>query len=119
MTNGLFGAKGQNNDWFVFENALGKDAKRIVACVNACAEFDDPEFIIRIMKGIRVAEGGLPDLKDALSLMEKLKAERDELLAALKFCRSVIHNSGMFERSEQIAVDQADAAIAKIEGGQS
>jgi hypothetical protein len=84
MSNGFFGAKGQNNDWFVFENALEKDAKRIVACVNACAEFDDPEFIIRIMKGIRVAEGGLPDLKDALSMMEKLKAEQAELLDGIQ-----------------------------------
>ncbi len=77
MTNGLFGAKGQNNDWFVFENALEKDAKRIVACVNACAGIDAPEQWVAIAKThIEVSEA-------QANQNQRLKAEIEQLKAQL------------------------------------
>ncbi len=93
MTNGLFGAKGQNNDWFVFENALEKDAKRIVACVNACEGIDDPELWVKDSKVIRMKLIALEEInrENAIrgqSYMEechneiiKLKAEIEQLKA--------------------------------------
>lgn len=43
-------------------------------------------------------------------------AAAPELLAALKFCLSVIEDQGVFDASEKIAVKKALAAIAKATG---
>lgn len=39
-----------------------------------------------------------------------------ELLKALKFCKSVIVSAGVFDRSEEIAIEMAEIAINKAEG---
>lgn len=43
----------------------------------------------------------------------KLIAAAPDLLSALIFCQSVIKSQGMFDRSEQMAYDKAEAAIKK------
>lgn len=54
---------------------------------------------------------------DAMNERDQLKAQRDELLAALKFCQSVLKKNGIFDVSDRMAVDIATAAIGKAEGG--
>jgi hypothetical protein len=68
------------------------NAKRIVDCVNACAGMDYP-----------------------LERITELRDHRKRLLDVLKLCRSVIEEGGMFERSEQIAFEEASVVIAEIE----
>jgi hypothetical protein len=52
-------------------------------------------------------------LPDQQKKIVQLMAAAPELLEALIFCKSVIEQSGMFDRSEQLAFDAADAAIKK------
>lgn len=92
---------------------------------------DNPESWVKDSKVIRMklialeeinrenAIHGQSHMEECHNEIIKLKAERDELLAALKFCSSVIRHTGMFERSEQIAVDMANKAIAKTEADDS
>ena len=87
----MWGAKSHISDWFVFEFALEKDAARIVACVNACAGMDDPAAEI-----------------------ERLRAERGELLAALE---NLIAWANIKDGSpSQQLRDDAMTAIAKAKG---
>jgi hypothetical protein len=46
-----------------------------------------------------------------------LIAAAPDLLEALEFCASVLKEGGLFERSEQIAFDQATSSITKAKGG--
>lgn len=80
----FYGARGENNDWFIFENALEKDAARIVACVNACKGMYDPESVISLMKSIRVGADCGPDLGHLLADYERLRARVSELEEQLK-----------------------------------
>lgn len=81
-----------------------EDARRVVACVNACAGIptDDLEAS---------PEHGLPHLAEfAVSLV----AQRDELLAALETLARSLPQIGC-ERAQMM--DYANAAIAKAKGG--
>jgi hypothetical protein len=46
----------------------------------------DPETVWRWMRSVKVNIAGTPDFKALLTEMEALKAERDELAAALTAC---------------------------------
>jgi hypothetical protein len=75
----------QGDYWPIIpECSTGENFARIVACVNACAGMDDPELVIRWMKSIPVGKDYGPDLISLLKEMEKLKAQRDELLKSLE-----------------------------------
>lgn len=47
---------------------------------------------------------------------DPLYASAPKMLEALKFCRSVMVSNGIFERSEQLALEMADEAIARAKG---
>ena len=74
------------------------DARRIVACVNACAELDTEEL-----------EREPTSIKKALENSAIWHQQRDELLAALKLCR--------FDSLNMTIADMQfiSAAIAKAE----
>lgn len=94
------------------------NAHRIVACVNACAGMGDPEMVVRMMKGIKVASSKVTDegaaitfdFSEAVEIMNEMAKQRDELLAALEKCRKF---APMFGMSHMIAA-VADEAIAKV-----
>lgn len=77
-----------DNTWEV--NAA--NTKRIVACVNAFAGVSDPEMFMRLMKGVKVKENKVTDngvlitfdVEQAIQQLNDLKAQRDELLDALR-----------------------------------
>jgi hypothetical protein len=72
-------------------------------------------FAIRPQAGPTLAF--LPDERiDIAEANAQLIAAAPELLEALKFCKSVIEANGMWELSEQMAVNHAVAAIAKATG---
>lgn len=54
----------------------------------------------------------------ALGVIDRLRRERDELLAALRLCRAIIgsESKGARIRAQPEAIALADAAIAKAEG---
>lgn len=52
-------------------------------------------------------------VKGKIQVMDESKQAIEELSEALYFCRSVIISNGVFERSEQIAVDKATKALKK------
>ena len=56
------------------------------------------------------------DSYDFLCNNANLIAAAPELLEALAFCRSVIRSQGMFDASERMAVEKADAALARARG---
>lgn len=78
-------------------------------------------------KGYRIAGGGdgfyiadvYPMDEDGAEggANASLIAAAPELLAALEFCHSVIREGGLWDMSERMAVDKANAAIAKAKGG--
>lgn len=70
-----YGAKSSQSDWLLFENALEKDAKRIVACVNACAGFSEAE---------------LENLGNLKAMHETIVAERNALLNEVERLRKLI-----------------------------
>lgn len=94
----------------VYENAGEANARRIVACVNACSRFSTEHLENYPL----ISEHGF-------SMYESVKAQRDELLAALK------RISAWNEHTVKFAVDHgsngvrdlyrsiADDAIAKCE----
>lgn len=56
------------------------NAERIVACVNACAGFDNPEFVIRFMKTIKVMPfSGKIRTEEIFAELDRLKTENEEL----------------------------------------
>jgi hypothetical protein len=102
------------------------NARRIVACVNACAGMADPEAEIDKIKAERdashaaemawerammaaIGEDGIKSVSEAIA---KLKAERDELLAALETFRCSLY----FERNTDQAKRLTIAAIDKARG---
>lgn len=81
--------------------AMAANARRIVACVNACEGLDIDDL-----------ESGDADPLDAASWRrprQDYKAQRDELLAALEACVADGFLAGE-------VLDQAAAAIAKCKG---
>lgn len=59
-------------------NEMKANARRIVACVNACAGIDDPELWVAQMMFMD------SDHSASLEIIEELRQQRDDLLAALK-----------------------------------
>lgn len=85
------------------QNKNGKaNARRIVACVNACAGMDDPEAHITL-------------LEDNANDAGKYKHQRDELLSIVKDMRNA--KSEVFSMSPEGRkyLAKMDAAIAKCE----
>lgn len=93
------------------------NARRIVACVNACESFST-EMLEGAMSA--VVQGGFVGLWsnycDKKSEAEDLRAQRDELLAALLH----IEGAAMDVSCERASIrDAARAAIAKATGGKA
>jgi hypothetical protein len=95
-----------------------EDFARSVACVNACAGMDDPETVIRWMKSIPVGKDYGPDLSSLLKEMEKLKAERDEIMLCLKQLMSIvdIHSSATDNDFAWAEMGYARKIISKMKG---
>lgn len=102
------------------EDVEGKaNAARIVACVNAMKGKEDPEHFIKMGenyiqqdKDIRDAINAHPE-ESTFDEVVRLKSQHAQLLEALQFCQSVIKSQGMFDLSERMAYDKAEAAIQK------
>ena len=95
------------------------NAARIVACVNAMKGKEDPEHFIKMGenyiqqdKDIRDAINAHPE-ESTFDEVVRLKSQHAQLLEALQFCQSVIKSQGMFDLSERMAYDKAEAAIQK------
>jgi hypothetical protein len=73
-----------------FKQVRFDDYQRARRCVNACAGMDDPETVIGLMKSIPVGKDYGPDLSSLFKEMEKLKAQREELLEALEMAAAVM-----------------------------
>ena len=56
-------------------------AARIVACVNACAGFRDPEMVIRWCKTIKIDTNGKPNFGELITIMETQNSEIASLRA--------------------------------------
>lgn len=91
------------------------NARRIVACVNACAGLDTGllENIVDLGESLR-------SRFDSFGRVEReLTKQRDDLLAALEECRRAMHN---YRRRAprcglESACDVADKAISNAKGG--
>lgn len=91
------------------DDLMEANARRIVACVNACApiETSELEWITRT--------GGLLGPRDDIA---RLAAHRDELLQALRLVGLLRQLGGMLPDTHEIVqmvVEAADAAISKVE----
>jgi hypothetical protein len=96
-----------------------EDAIHAFKCVNACVGFSDPELVIRWMKSVTVKDGYMPDFGAVLKEMEQLKAERDELLAALEDIAQ-LHPKDSAGRVACFAIARKKAleTLDKLKGGQ-
>ena len=86
------------------------NARRILACVNACAGIET--------SGLQQHALGVIGAEHSQELAN-LKKQRDELLEVLKYCRQKIaymHATGEWYAPET-AIEKADSAIANAEGG--
>lgn len=109
----LYGAKGQNSDWFVFENALEKDAIRIVACVNACAGITNEE--LADMQRYFGKEGRT--YYTLVNDMREAQKQRDELLEALeRYVNLHSEVERLLDGEPLVAYQQALLAIKKAKG---
>lgn len=93
------------------------NARRIVACVNACAGEDTHflEYIVsegKTLRGIR--EDELASTSRFVRELNATEEQRDELLAALKGMVEVFGDE--FGQGDSDTVDRAMTAIAKVEG---
>lgn len=87
-----------------FPEMSGEDARRIVACVNACAGMptDDLEEMVKQGGNVRVLADFANDLLQ----------QRDKLLAALEEIATSVDIDTL-----QGAIDTAKTAIAEVKGG--
>lgn len=86
------------------------NARRIVACVNACAGLSTVELELISVMGERV---------QAKCVSDGYKQQRDGLLAALKLCADAMLDKGVLidpEHPHRIALNAADALIAEFKG---
>lgn len=74
----LFGARSLASGWFLFENALEKDAIRILACVKACKGLTNEE--LQTSKFTQLAQ----DRDKAIQQRDEAKDQCDELKAEIK-----------------------------------
>lgn len=79
------------------------DARRIVACVNACAEIDT-EMLEIVVENDKTLSGVIADTE----------RQRDELLVALKKIVVIPYSEGGWDEIDE-ALDIARAAITKAE----
>lgn len=94
-------------------------ARRIVACVNACAGMEDPAAEIDMLRAGQLPDYGLADLCGQFeSERDKAMAQCRELIKALEDARNYIDDCGA-QRGAQKAIDDIDSAIAKARGNQS
>jgi hypothetical protein len=93
--NGIHIASVQNED----------DARRIVACVNACSGISNEEL-----------EAIAQD--DSTDALNELLVQRDELLAAIEPLAELCDNLCRWDRRFDDALDAVDAAVAKAKGEQ-
>jgi len=103
------------------------DARRIVACVNACKQYTNDELeygmiekereaVMAWERAMMAAIGG-DGIKSVTEAIAKLKAERDELLAALKIIYNRHLNPGPATGEDAIfCFRRALAAIDKVGG---
>ncbi len=80
------------------------NARRIVACVNACKRFSTG------LLEAAAACGGITE--DPTAMLLQAEQQRDELLAALEKCSSQLNRLGY-------SANHADEAIAKVKGEQA
>lgn len=91
------------------------DARRIVACVNACAGIDTSELELSKTTGLNNMAAVHSSFPERLYAIEQ---QRDELLAALKsLCGLAVHRGGHLDEYKA-AVQDARAAITKAETAQ-
>lgn len=85
------------------------NARRIVACVNACATISTEN-----LESMDSVVGAV--MKQADAEIKKVKQQRDELLAALE---SLIDMDVAYKRGPKVelAVESAKDVIAKVKGG--
>lgn len=86
-------------------------ARRVLACVNACAGMEKPEEHIQ-----HIESASAFHYKQAMKngeIASKYKSERDELLAALK---AMVGNTEADSDESEAAHRQARSAITKAEG---
>jgi hypothetical protein len=80
----LYGGRASSSGWFLFENAIEKDAARIVACVNACAGMEDPETVMNIIRSFKIQIDGRINLSEILQELAWLKVENNALQEQIK-----------------------------------
>jgi hypothetical protein len=81
------------------------NARRLVACWNACEGIEDPENVIPQLRRAN----------DLVQQLEPLRIQRDELLEALRIAKTALvqwHVPG----NRYAALDVINAAIAKVTG---
>jgi hypothetical protein len=94
-------------------NCDDADARRIVACINACAGFDT-ELLENILMLGDTLKRRFKTLTDSESELQK---QRDELLAALELIIERFgHCQNDYAFSKRIALDKARTAIAAVKG---
>jgi len=94
-------------------NCDDADARRIVACINACAGFDT-ELLENILMLGDTLKRRFKTLSDSESELQK---QRDELLAALELIIERFgHCQNDYAFSKRIALDKARTAIAAVKG---
>lgn len=100
----------------VLQGRTAADARRLVACWNACQGISTEDL------DLHYNAGGLDAALDEASLRSQVAVtqQRDALLSALElvlgeFCLD--GHGGEFEDGEHPYVDQARAAIASVKGG--
>ena len=106
------------------------NARRIVACVNACAgitteQLERSKSLDEFMRSMKVIEQQRDSFKDAAEYnkrrAEDAEKQRDELMTELKKLTEVLANigitSGLYD-NEQDALKSACAAIAGVKGEQ-
>jgi hypothetical protein len=93
------------------------DAARIVQCVNACDGLHDPEFVLRIMKGIKVNTDASPYLEDVIKELESLQATKAKLIEALERVRNYLvdNNDVLAPFPNRSEIDNIEQTLAKIE----
>lgn len=85
--------------------ALGEiNARRIVACVNACRGVDNNQLMVTSVSG-------------AILMLREAEQQRDELLEALNKITSTVHDWSNGDAAYMAGI--AKEAIAKINGGSS
>lgn len=92
------------------------NAERIVACVNACRDMDDPRATISILYGAQEVLAAVVKQRDELELgRDEMQAQRDELLAALRpFANLAAHRDLVSAMSKPLRAREVEAFISAM-----